>query len=429
MEYHLIQFNLENFLSFKDKETFVFFNSSDDSLKENLIAIENEKFTLSPVSAIYGANASGKTNLLKGIGFLKFLLMTTSSRKVNEPIPFLPFKLTQDKPTTFEVIFISNGIRYGYSTTFNSEQVLTEGLYTYPKGKQKKVFEREYISEKNEYKYSYSREYQSNLKDIESKSLANKFFLSTAAEWSKLPEIKDSIDFFANKVIINTDYLNPNWQHYTAEKLENDKNLKKMFLKLLQEVNPIVKDIRSKVIRKKMTAEDLPSELPMEIKMLMGIGETIQTDIKIIYDEEGLMLDLSEESRGIQKLFEIGGPLLDILLNGEVLIFDELETSLHPLLARKIIELFTSKKYNRKGAQLLFSTHDTNLLDLDFLRRDQIWITEKGRETNYSTKLVCLSQIKGIRKDENIQKGFLQGKYTKIPFLTGSHIEKLYGDD
>ena len=343
-------------------------------------------------------------------------------------IPFLPFKLTQDKPTTFEVIFISNGVS-GYSTTFNSEQVLTEGLYTYPKGKQKKVFEREYISEKNEYKYSYSREYQSNLKDIESKSLANKFFLSTAAEWSKLPEIKDSIDFFANKVIINTDYLNPNWQHYTAEKLENDKNLKKMFLKLLQEVNPIVKDIRSKVIRKKMTAEDLPSELPMEIKMLMGIGETIQNDIKIIYDEEGLMLDLSEESRGIQKLFEIGGPLLDILLNGEVLIFDELETSLHPLLARKIIELFTSKKYNRKGAQLLFSTHDTNLLDLDFLRRDQIWITEKGRETNYSTKLVCLSQIKGIRKDENIQKGFLQGKYTKIPFLTGSHIEKLYGDD
>ena len=92
MEYHLIQFSLENFLSFKDKETFVFFNSSDDSLKENLIAIENEKFTLSPVSAIYGANASGKTNLLKGIGFLKFLLMTTSSRKVNESIPFLPLK-------------------------------------------------------------------------------------------------------------------------------------------------------------------------------------------------------------------------------------------------------------------------------------------------------------------------------------------------
>lgn len=178
-----------------------------------------------------------------------------------------------------------------------------------------------------------------------------------------------------------------------------------------------------------MTAEDFPSEIPMEIKMLMGIGETIQTDIKVIYDKEGLILDLSEESRGIQKLFEIGGLLLDILLKGQVLIFDELETSLHPLLARKIIELFTDKKYNKKGAQLLFSTHDTNLLDLDFLRRDQIWITEKRRETNYSTKLVCLSQIKGIRKDENIQKGFLQGKYTKIPFLTGNYLNKLYSDE
>lgn len=424
---YLVQFSLKNFLSFMDKETFVFFNSTDESLKENLLEIESEKFTLSPVSAVYGANASGKTNLLKAIGFLKFLIITTSSRRVNEPIPFLPFKLTQNEPTTFEVIFISEGIRYGYFTTFNQEKVLVEGLYTYPKGKQKKVFEREYLNEK--YTYSYSREYQSVLKDIETKSLPNKFFLSTVAEWSELPEIKNSIDFFENKVIINTDYLNPNWQHYTAEQLEKNEELKDMFLKLLQEVNPTIKNIKSKVIRKKMNLEEFPSELPIELKLLMGKGESIQTDIKIIYAKEELVLDLSEESRGIQKLFEIGGPLLDILLKGEILIFDELETSLHPLLARKIVELFINKKYNKKGAQLLFSTHDTNLLDLNFLRRDQIWITEKGKETNYSTKLVCLSQIKGIRKDENIQKGFLQGKYTKVPFLTGSHIDKLYGDE
>ena len=249
------------------------------------------------------------------------------------------------------------------------------------------------------------------------------------AEWSELPEIKNSIDFFENKIVINTDYLNPNWQHYTTEQLEKNEELKKMFLKLLQEINPTIKNIKSKIIRKKMNLEEFPSELPIELKLLMGKGETIQTDIKIIYDKENLVLDLSEESRGIQKLFEIGGPLLDILLKGEVLIFDELETSLHPLLARKIVELFINKKYNKKGAQLLFSTHDTNLLDLNFLRRDQIWITEKGKETNYSTKLVCLSQIKGIRKDENIQKGFLQGKYTKIPFLTGAYITKLYGDE
>lgn len=424
---YLVQFSLKNFLSFKEKETFVFFNSNDESLKESLLEVENERFTLSAVSAIYGANASGKTNLLKAIGFLKFLLITTSSRRVNEPIPFLPFKLTQNEPTTFEIIFISEGIRYGYFTTFNQEKVLLEGLYTYPRGKQKKVFEREYLNEK--YVYSYSREYQSILKDIETKSLPNKFFLSTVAEWSVLPEIKNSIDFFENKIIINTDYLNPNWQHYTAEQLETNEELKNMFLKILQEINPTIKNIKSKVIRKQMSLEDFPSELPIELRLLMGKGESVQTDIKIIYEKDNLILDLSEESRGIQKLFEIGGPLLDIILKGEILIFDELETSLHPLLARKIIELFNNKKFNKKGAQLLFTTHDTNLLDLNFLRRDQIWITEKGRETDYSTKLVCLSQIKGIRKDENIQKGFLQGKYTKVPFLIGSHIDKLYGDE
>lgn len=421
---YLVQFSLKNFLSFRDKETFVFFNSSDESLKDNLLEIDNEKFTLSPVSAIYGANSSGKTNLLKAIDFLKFLLTTTSTRKVNEKIPFLPFKLTQNEPTTFEVIFISEGIRYGYFTVFNEEKVLNEGLYCYPKGKQQKVFEREYLDEK--YTYSYSRKYQSILKDIEIKSLPNKFFLSTVSEWSELSDIKNSIDFFENKIVINTNFSNPNWQHYTAKQLETNEELKEMFLKLLQEVNPTIKNVKSKIIRKKMNLEEFPSELPIELKLLMGKRESIQTDIKIIYDKENLILDLSEESKGVQKLFEIGGPLFDIILKGKILIFDELETSLHPLLARKIIELFTNKKFNRKGAQLLFTTHDTNLLDLSFLRRDQIWITEKGKETNYSTKLVCLSQIKGIRKDENIRKGFLQGKYTKIPFLTGKYINNLY---
>lgn len=426
---YLIQFSVENFLSFKDKTTFSLFNSVDNSLKKNLLEVKNEKFTLSPVSAIYGANSSGKTNLLKAIGFLKFLLSIDSGRKVNEKIPFLPFKLTKDIPTSFQIIFISEGTRYGYILSFTNERIIVEGLYTYPKGKQKKVFERKYLEDKEKYEFSYGREYSTVLKDIEIKTLSNKLFLSTAAEWCELKEIKEAIIFFTEKVIVNVDYSNPNWLHFTVEQLENNKKLRDMFLLLLQEVNPTIKNIKSKIIRKKVEIEELPSEIPLELKMLMAASEGIQVDVKIEYENDDLILDISEESRGIQRLFEIGGPILEILLKGEILIFDELETSLHPTLAKKIVELFTNKKYNRNGAQLIFSTHDTNLLDLDFLRRDQIWFTEKGRETGYSTKLTCLSQIKGIRKDENIKKGFLQGKYTNIPFLTGNYLDKIYGDN
>lgn len=426
---YLVQFSVENFLSFNGKQTFALFNSADESLNKYLLKIPNEKFTLSPVAAIYGNNSSGKTNLLKAIGFLKFLLNTSSNKKVNEKIPFLPFKLSQDKPTTFEVIFISEGIRYGYLVSFNQEKIIKEALYTYPNGKIKKIFERILDDNKN-YIYSYSRDYQSNFKDIEIKSLQNKLFLSTLSEWSTNEEIKNSIGFFLDKIVMNIDYENPNWQHFTAEQLENNLQLKKLFLKLLKEINPGIKDISSKVIRKKILMEELPSEIPLELRMFMTNEETISTDIKIEYEKKGLILDLSEESRGIKKLFEIGGPLLSILLNGQVLIFDELETSLHPLLAKKIIELFLDPVYNKNGAQLIFTTHDTNLLDLDFIRRDQIWITEKGIETDHATYLTCLSNIKGIRKDENIRKGFLQGKYTKIPFLTGKFLNKdFYGDE
>lgn len=413
----LIQFSLENFLSFHEKQTFSMISSSDESLKNNLILFPTENFYLSSTSTIYGANASGKTNFIKAIGFLKLLLATSSQKKSNEKIFFLPFKLAKDKPTKFETHFISEGIRYFYSLSFNEDKVLEENLYTFPLKKQKKVFTRLYDEEKKLYTYDYSREFQSQLKDIETKSLQNKLFLSTASEWCSLDEIKNPISFFLDKIAINIDFLNPNWSHFTAQALESNDKIKKLFLKLLKEINPGIDNVLSKVTKKKMEMDELPSELPLELKMLLTKEETLSTDIKIQYKEKDLVLDLSEESRGIQKIFEIGGPILDILLTGKILFFDELETSLHPLLSRQIVKMFLDKNFNTKNSQLIFSTHDANLLDLDFLRRDQIWFTERGVETNYTTKLTCLSTFKGIRKGENIRKGFLQGKYTKIPFL------------
>lgn len=140
-----------------------------------------------------------------------------------------------------------------------------------------------------------------------------------------------------------------------------------------------------------------------------------------------MQMDLREESRGMQKLFEILGPLFDILLNGKVLVFDELETSLHPSLVLRIIELFQNPKLNKDHAQLIFTTHDTNLLDLNLFRRDQIWLVEKDTE-EFASNLYSISDLKNVRKDENVEKGYIRGKYGAIPFI-GNQFEWLLMED
>ena len=142
-----------------------------------------------------------------------------------------------------------------------------------------------------------------------------------------------------------------------------------------------------------------------------------------VYDENGLVIGERNfhknqmESEGTKKVIEISGPIFDTLNEGKTLIVDELDAKLHPLLTRNIVLLFMDPEKNRHGAQLIFATHDTNLLDLDIIRRDQIWFAEKD-EKSMQTDIYALTEF-SPRKEENIAKGYLQGRYGAIPFIGG----------
>ena len=141
------------------------------------------------------------------------------------------------------------------------------------------------------------------------------------------------------------------------------------------------------------------------------------TNIKTFYSVKGMNydLDLKQESNGIQKIYQLFPLLYHGLNNKKIIVIDEIETGLHPLLVKNIIKLFQNKKINKYNSQLFFTTHITNILDLKILRRDQIWFTEREAENGYSTKTYSLTNIKGTRLSDNIEKEYLKGSYVKVP--------------
>jgi len=422
----LIRFEVENFLSIKEKVVFSMeSDKKDDNLKDSLIEIKEENILLSPLLAIYGNNATGKTNLLKAMSHLSFLIKTTQFMTIGQQIPRVPFKLIKDKPTNFTIVFIKNDIRYAYFISFNDTHILKEALYHYPSKKQKKIFER--TSEGDEIKTVYPREYNSKFKDMKDKTLTNKLFLGTLSEWVEIDEIKNVIDFFKNDLVINMNEGNPDWLQYTVEILKKKKEYRKIFLDILRKINPSIKDFEAKF--EKIDTDKFPPGIPEELKLFLQKGDSFETKVKIFYYESNLIFNLEEESKGVRKFFEIGGPIINVLLNGKILFYDELETSFHPTISKILIEIFQNKEINRRGAQLIFTTHDVNLLNLEILRKDQIWFTEKGIKTNYSTKLTPLSQIRGVRKDENIRIKYLRGVYTDIQILNSNSLITLCGEE
>lgn len=168
-------------------------------------------------------------------------------------------------------------------------------------------------------------------------------------------------------IVINTSFSNKSWLNYTLQSIKSDDISKNIFLSFLNSLGISINDLEISITEDEIKYDDLPQELPEEAKIFLSTGKSMKNDVKLIYNN--IEIDLKEESRGVQKLFEIGGPILDVLSNGYTLVFDELETSLHPLIVQNIIKLFMNPESNQHNAQLIFTTHDTNLLNLSLLRK------------------------------------------------------------
>lgn len=417
----LVQFSLGNFRSFNSVKTFSMLSSSIKEMRsDNTFKLGKNHFLKNAI--IYGANSSGKTNLIRGMFFLKLLIRSSfSDFEVGEKMPTEPFLFstkTEDAPSLFEIIFIKNDYRFRYGFEVNKEGVVSEWLFrSYIKAKREsesKLFTRK--KQKIEVG-SYFKEG----KDFEKRVKKNTLFISLLAHMNG--EISTEIlNYFLDFNVLSglDDYR---YGGYTRKKFKDPK-FKNDIMNFVKMANGDIKDIiieetKDKSIFLKDTS--VPEEIKKKIADDKDFLATRMQSVHKKYNHEkksfddNVLLDWEDnESDGTKKMFNIAGPILDTLNKGKVLVIDELDTSLHPIITRFIVELFNSKKANPKNAQLIFATHDINLLDRKIIRRDQVWFTEKNK--NEETDLYSLVEYKP-RNDTSYEKGYISGKYGAIPYV------------
>lgn len=404
----ILEYTCENYKSIKEKVMFSMLASKDNSLQNLLIPYKGMQ--INKIASIYGANGSGKTCFIASLNFLKLLVCNSNNHQPGDKILQSFHKLLGSQiPTSYTIQFIKNDIRYAYGLSYTAERVISEYLYYFPNGKQAKIFDR------NENTITFGDKFRKDFETILSFSKPNKLFLSVSANYSAVKEAEIVFLFFKEDLIFYPLPLEANnWLEYSIEMLTNEPKIKSFFIDFMNSIGNSIKNISTKFEKSKMIPELIPTNIPDSLKELFThVQEATRMEAKLDY---GIFtVDLNEESKGIRKLFEIFCPIIDIIFEDKVIIWDEIETSLHPHIVNEILKLILYGKDDSK-AQLIFSTHNTNLLDLNKFRRDQIWFTELNPSTR-ATDLYSLAELKNIRKDENISKGYLSGKYGAIPFI------------
>lgn len=417
----LLEFSVGNFLSFRERKTLNLVASSISDYKESNI-ITSERHTLLKGAVIYGANASGKSNFIRAMSTMKRIVMLSFNQSSTKAIDVTPFLLntdTEKNPSYFEVLFEILGIRYRYGFEVTNKEVVGEWLYESKKNVEKFLF----LREKDGIEVASSYKEAENL---ESKTRENALFLSVIDQFNGVIA-KRIMNWFSNFITISG-LTHENYELVTFKMLEKENTAKTLgnFYDQLdlgfeglsidkEKFNPkrIPEDAPESLV--KFLVKDLEGAFRFKIKTLHN---KYNKDNKKVGDVEFDMR--SQESAGTNKVFNISGPIFDVLQNGGVLVIDELDSSLHPLITLAITSLFNSEKDNSKNAQLIFTTHDTNLFSYGKYRRDQIYFVEKdkyGASDLYS--LVEYREEDGakVRKDRSFESDYIQGKYGAIPYI------------
>ncbi len=416
----LLEFSVGNFLSFKEIKTLNLVASSISDYKESNI-INTDRHTLIKGAVIYGPNASGKSNLIRAMSTMKRIVMSfhQSSTKILNVTPFLLNSETEKEPSHFEVLFQILNIRYRYGFEVTNKEITAEWLYESKKNAEKLLFIRQ--DDGIEVSSSYKEG-----ENLEEKTRNNALFLSVVDQFNG-PIAKRIMKWFDNFITISG-LSHEDYEMVTFKMLGNPKTAKSLieFYKKLDLGFDSLK-ISKKEFNEKEIPEDTPEAL---VKLLVKDFEgAFKFSIKTFhkkFDKENKFVEneefdmRSQESSGTNKVFNISGPVFDVLQDGGVLIIDELDASLHPLLTLAITKLFNSEIENKKNAQLIFSTHDTNLFSYGKYRRDQIYFVEKdafGASDLYSLVEYREEDGKKVRNDRSFESDYIQGRYGAIPYI------------
>lgn len=448
----IIEFSVGNYLSLKNPVTISMVASN--SVKElegengdlnNVFQDFNSKIKYLKSATIYGANGSGKSNLFSAIGFFRMFILNSSKESLAEEkigvMPFLFNSVTENQPSSFEIVFIIGKTRYRYGFEATKEKVVSEWLFSLNIGestRESNCFTREFQDIKVN-----SKNFKEG-KGVEERTRKNALFLSSVAQWNGELSISIQKWFRENINIISgtTDAT----IGFTVEKFLENPLFRKNVMDFIRLVDVGIEDIRieekilgellSKVSKDKENnkintlIDELQRELQKRLEENNNTKKEKRKEITISsfhkkYDEAMNLIDLAElkfgmESAGTQRLFALLGPWFDTLENGNVLIVDEFGSNLHTKLSVELIKIFQSK-INTTNAQLIFASHDTNLLRNDLFRRDQIWFTEKDSESGssdlYSLVEYKINQATSVRNDASFEKDYLIGKYGAIPYF------------
>jgi len=416
----LIEFSVSNFRSIHAQQTLSMVASSyDEMLALNTFesGLSNSMPRLLRSVVLYGPNASGKSSLIQALDFMQSLVLQSHGHQAGDKLTASPFRLTaasRNGDSEFEITFVEQDIRYEYGFRCNRDRISEEWMFAYPQGRAQKWFHRVVDPDtgKDVYKFSSSFEGGRKRHDWASETLENTLFFSKAVQ-NKHEQLRPAFDWFRERLRI-VSAPNALGSGYSVKRCDREDDRRRI-VDFMNSADLCIADIRleESIFSSEQLPKDLPSSIREEISKEMN-GKKITTPKFLHRDvetNETIEFDEEDESDGTRALFAFAGPWLDVTENELILVVDELDTSLHPMLVHHLV-----KSLHREGnkAQLIFTTHDTTLLSQKILRRDQVWFMEKDKQQ--ASRLYPLS-IFSPRDQEAIERGYLNGRYGGIPFL------------
>lgn len=397
----LIEFSVNNYKSIKDDLTL------------NMMDLKNSSKAL-PSAVLYGANASGKSNVLHAMKMMRRIVLNVDRIMLStDKLPYNPFRLssqTESAPTSFDVVFEKEFKKYKYGFSYNSKEIVSEYLMVYESARPTTIYE----FEKNVFKPN------SKIPSLKKIVKPKNFLYLWEADKQNVEPAKVVLEWFDELIHISFDdegglrgVFSQKWLDFLDEKTQKD-----MIVAFLQTADTGIKDV----------LKDSSGLEKQKRKMADGSFEVFFVDspqsVITIHEKFGknkqkegvAYFDLfKDESTGTKKMFFIAELFIMALQYGSILFLDEMDANLHPILTRELIEIFNNSEINTLGAQLVFTSQDTNLLDLSLLKKEQIYFVEKDRFGG--SHLASLSDYNNVRNSDKVEKNYILGKYGAIPYI------------
>lgn len=421
----ILRFTVENFRSIAERKYISFVpDAIKDEPRSNVCSTGGIDYLRT--TAIYGANSSGKSNLVNAISCMSAIIVRSVKMNDNEPLPYFPFRLDKQSPqnpTLYELDFVVEGIRYRYGFSNRERNICEEWLSRVENhGGIKHLFVR------NAEGIGVNEKLFPEGKNLESRTNDNRLFLSLVGQLGG--SVSNSIIHFFDDTLnvlsgLDTDDYTSFTKHMLNDHLAGCEDMKHFFSRVRLGFSDLSTTVHE------FDAGELPADLPHEMRERLVRSLSGKKRVNVfathgIYDEEGKQIETADfnftemESAGTQKLFDMAGPIFDTLHCGSILVIDELDAKMHPIISRELVALFNDPLRNAKGAQLVFTTHDTNLLSSHLLRRDQVWFTEKDsreRTDVYSLRQIVLPDGTKPRGDGNLERNYIRGRYGAVPYI------------